>query len=167
MSDIVIGETGTFDGTTRGISSNGVKKGQFRSEYFDRYPDHDLTPGSRMSDFLLSQILLRSTESERFMAPKHETWHDIDKSLNVFIDKDKEEADIERNDNRVPTSIVIPESYAIRETILTYLLTAFGTDPMWKMGGVGPEDTYGAIMLEHVQQNQVARSGVSTVDIGA
>lgn len=128
-------------------------------DYKNSYPvGWDLKPGSKTHEKLVSMIMARARESERFMKTKHDKWKQIDEMLTVYIPHDEKEKLVKEQDRRKPISIVIPESYATLETILTYMMSAFGRDPMFKLRGSAPEDVLGAIMLEKVIEAQVKRS---------
>ena len=128
-------------------------------DYKNSYPvGWDLKPGSKTHEKLVSMIMARARESERFMKTKHDKWKQIDEMLTVYIPHDEKEKLVKEQDRRKPISIVIPESYATLETILTYMMSAFGRDPMFKLRGSAPEDVLGAIMLEKVIEAQVRRS---------
>lgn len=130
-----------------------------KAYYRSLYPQGlDLTPGSEMHDRLRDIVISRATESERFMQGNHKTWRYIDEMLNVYIEPDEEQRLKSSNDPNRPVNVVIPETYATRETIITYMMAAFGTSELFRYTGQGPEDTYGAIMLERLVDVQMKRS---------
>ncbi len=115
------------------------------------YPDNlDLKPGSTLHRYIKNEILTRARASQAIMSTRHDAWRDIDWTLTAYIKTDEKEDDIKDNDYRKPTSIVFPYSYAILETLLGYLMSAFFQSPIFRYEGVSPEDTVGAIMLEKV-----------------
>jgi hypothetical protein len=73
---------------------------------------------------------------------------------------DVEEENIKADDSRKPVSIVFPYSYAIMETILTYLVMAFLQEPIFRYEGRGPEDTLGALLLERLIALQCDKSKI-------
>lgn len=115
------------------------------------YPDGlDLRPGHAFHDELRDKILRYASDSANVMSSRFSSWNLIDETLTTYIDTDSAEEDIKEKDHRKPVSIVYPYSYAIMETILSYLLSAFFQEPVFRYEGVSPEDTVGAIMLEKV-----------------
>lgn len=135
------------------------KRKEFRGQYRHVYPGgKDVSPGSELSDKIVDEILLRARESERFLSQRHTTWRQMDRSLTCFIPIDEYEAREKAKDSRTPVSIVVPEIYANRETIMTYLMAVYGQSPMFSISGTGPEDTLGGILFEHIIQNQIKRA---------
>lgn len=115
------------------------------------YPDGlDLRPGSTLHNFLKNEILQRTRESNAELSKRFDSWRKMDRTLTAYIAPDEEEQDVKDKDSRKPVSIVFPYSFAIMETILTYLVMAFFQDPIFRYEGTKPEDTIGAILLEHI-----------------
>lgn len=115
------------------------------------YPDGlDLRPGHPFHDELRDKILRYARDSANVISNRFSSWNKIDETLTTYIDTDAAEEDIKNEDHRKPVSIIYPYSYAIMETILSYLLAAFFQEPVFRYEGVSPEDTIGAIMLEKV-----------------
>lgn len=120
-------------------------------KYNYNYPDGlDLRPGHPFHDELKDKILRYARDSANVISYRFDSWNKIDETLTAYIDTDAAEEDIVDEDHRKPVSIIYPYSYAILETILSYLLAAFFQDPVFRYEGVSPEDTIGAIMLEKV-----------------
>ena len=141
--------------------ANGNVKAALAEEYKVNYPvGVDLRPGKPMHEALKNYVLTRAQDSARYLSQKHPKMRDIDHMCNVFIEKDEEESRIKSKDSRKPVSIVISEMFATRDTFLTYLLAVYGSDPLWQLSPVGPEDAYGCILLEKVVQSQVQRNKV-------
>lgn len=127
----------------------GVDSALFSTDYEYEYPDGlDLKPGSRLHNELKNKILQRARESRNVMQRRFSNWNDIDRTLTAYIDVDVAEEKVKTKDARKPVSVVFPYSYAMLETLLTYLAMAFFQDPVFRYEGVSPEDTIGAIMLE-------------------
>ena len=130
---------------------SGVKDEDFSQLYSPLYPEGvNLRPGFRVHDELVGEILARAQESEREMVKLHPKWDQIDQMFTAFIPQSDKEKIIKKNDIRKPTSIVVPESFAVRETFTTYAMNVFGDYPTMRYDGVGPEDTIGAILMEKV-----------------
>jgi len=126
---------------------------------YDYPEDLDLRPGSDLHRRIVNEVLRRAHVSHRVMSNRFDSWNEIDRSLTAYIEPDTgglgddhEERDLKKNvrtKNR-PVSIVFPYSYAILETVLTYLVLAFLEEPIFRYEGVSPEDVIGAILLEKV-----------------
>ena len=135
-----------------------LREKNFDQLYQDKYPkDVNLRPGTLFHDALVSEILQRGREAEREMVKRFPKWDQIDQQLTAYIPQDDAEKLRTQKDIRKPTSIVVPESFAVLETFVTYMMTVFGDIPMFKYIGTGPEDTIGAILLEKVVDIQVQR----------
>ncbi len=132
-------------------SQENMKDLDFSRLYNPVYPEGvNLRPGFRVHDELVGEIMARARESEREMMKRHPKWDQIDQMFTAFIPQSKMEKDRKSKDVRKPTSIVVPESFAVRETFTTYAMTVFGDLPTFRYEGVGPEDTIGAILMEKV-----------------
>lgn len=116
-----------------------------------KYPEGlDLRPNSALHRKLRDEILRRALESHEVMSKRFDSWNEMDRLMTAYIQLDEDETKVLEKDPRKPVSIVYPYSYAIMDTILTYLVAAFWRDPIFRYEGVGPEDTVGAILLEKV-----------------
>ncbi len=120
-----------------------------------KYPNSlDLRPASQEHQRLLKEVYTRALESSREMSKRYDSWRKVDKTLTAYVKLDNTEEHIKSVDDRKPVSIVVPYSYATLETILTYFVTAFLENPIFKYEGSGPEDIVGAILLEKVIEQQ-------------
>lgn len=127
-------------------------------DYHYDYPEGmKLKPGSEMHEKLLTFIMDRVYESHGSMSNRYDSWRAIDQVLTAYIRVDDDEKDLQDLDERRPVSIIFPNSYAILETLLTYMTIAFLNDPIFRYEGVSPEDTIGAILLEQVIRQQCYR----------
>ena len=118
----------------------------------------DLRPGSDLHDDLQNELLRRAQTSHDRVSKRYDTWRTIDRTLTAYIPLDEEEKDIRRVDERKPVSIVFPVSYAMMQTVLSYLGSAFFGDPIFHYEGVEDSDTLGALLLERVIQLQCDKS---------
>lgn len=128
---------------------------------YDYPKDFDLRPTSELHTRLKNEILSRARESANIMSSRFDSWNQIDKVLTSYIDLDVEEEDLKDADARKPVSIVFPYTYAIMETLLSYLVAAFFQEPIFRYEGVGPNDVIGSILLEkvidlHCNKNKVS-----------
>ncbi|GAF90720.1 unnamed protein product, partial [marine sediment metagenome] len=133
----------------RGVSLTGI-------DFKYTYPEGlNLKPGSVLHEKIKTEILERARESRNQMEKRFASWNEIDKTLTAYVKlSDVEKALKDKTttspSTKRPMSIVFPYSYAILETVLTYLILAFIQDPILRYEGVSPEDTVGAILLEKV-----------------
>ena len=110
--------------------------------------DLDFTPGSKLHVKLVALILERANLSNKTMSTRFDSWNEIDKTLTAYITADADEEKIKNIDERKPISIVFPYSYAMLETLLTYLFVAFVQEPIFRYEGSSPEDTVGTALME-------------------
>ena len=108
----------------------------------------DLDPKSDLHKDLLDKIMTYAHESAAHISNRFDSWNEIDRTLTAYIEHDDDEKEVTYNDPRKPVSIVFPNSYAIMETILAYLIAAFYQDPVFQYEGNGPEDVIGAALME-------------------
>lgn len=136
-----------------GRSSSLYKLGDVRYDY--DYPERlDLRPGSKLHERIVREVTQRARDSYNVMQARHPAWKAIDETLTAYIPADTKERIVKAKDSRKPISIVIPQTYATLEILLTYMTAALLEDPMFRFEGVGPEDIVGAILLEKVLQHQ-------------
>ncbi len=115
------------------------------------YPEGlDLHPESKLHKKLKDAILERARESATLMTTRHKSWNQTDQFLTAYKPIDQDEADVQDQDNRKPVSIVFPYSYAILETLMSYMVAAFFREPIFRYEGYSSEDVIGAILLEKV-----------------
>jgi hypothetical protein len=134
---------------------------RLRGEY--EYPGGiNLDPDSEMHRKLLKFILTAAKEAYDVIQNRFDTWSELDEKLTVYIDLDSEEEDIQNTDERKPVSIVVPITYATRETLLTYWVAAFLRSPIFRyMPSRDPNDVIGVMLLENVIEQHTIRSKAS------
>ena len=110
----------------------------------------DLKPGSELHNTILNFVLEYATNSTQHMNSRFPSWQESDKTLTAYKRVDADEKNVLYNDDRKPVSIVYPHSYAILETLLSYMMSAFFQDPIFQYAGFGPRDVIGAILLEKI-----------------
>ena len=126
-----------------------------------KYPEGlNLRPGSELHERIKSEVLTRAQESAAVMSSRFSSWNDIDKSLTCYIPTDEAENKVKSEDVRKPVSIVFPYTYAIAETLISYLVSAFLQDPIFRYEGMGPDDVVGAILLEKVVEQHCIKNKV-------
>ena len=115
------------------------------------YPDGlDLKPGSELHEALKNKILMRARESAAAMSSRFASWNQQDQFVTAYKRTDDAEKEVQDDDDRKPVSIVYPQSYAILETLLSYMMAAFFRDPLFRYEGYSPEDVMGSILMEQV-----------------
>ena len=121
-------------------------------DYGYDYPDGlDLNPNSEQHRKVMQRLLGFVDSSYRVMRQQYPKWEEIDQTLNLSISLSDWEQKLKDADGRRPVSIVVPVSYAIEQTLLTYLTNVFLSEsPLFKYEGVEPGDTIGAALLEKV-----------------
>jgi len=118
-------------------------------EYDYDYPGElDLRPGKELHKYIRNEVFRRARESHNKISKRFNSWNDVDEVLTAYSDVDEDEKKVKDEDKRKPTSVVFPYSYAIMETLLTYLVMAFFQEPILRYEGVSPDDVIGAILLE-------------------
>lgn len=117
----------------------------------------DLRPSSELHKNIVTKIVRMADESYEVMERRHKAWKKIDETLTAFIPLSEYEKKLKQNFPTRPVSIVVPYSYATLETIMSYMLKAYLSDPIFQYEGAGPEDTIGGKLLELVVQQQTRR----------
>lgn len=131
------------------------------AHYDYQYPeDLNLKPGTPKHDMLRDEILERARQSHTAISNRFSSWNEIDRVLNTYVELDTEEKEVKKKDGRKPVSIVFPYSYAIHETLVTYLMSAFVQEPIFRYEGASPGDVIGAILMEKVIQRQALKHKV-------
>ena len=135
-----------------------TRSGLASMDFDYKYPNNvNLKPGSFAHEKIRSAVYNRANESYGVIQKRFPSWNKIDETLTVYMQLDEEESNVKTQDERKPVSIVVPYSYAQLETIVTYLVAAFGQDPMFRYEGTGPEDKIGSTLLELLVQSQSNR----------
>lgn len=124
------------------------------------YAGLNLKPGSRLHKKIVDEVMEKARMSHAVMTNRHSSWNDIDRLLTTFVSPTDEDRKIKKHDPNKPVTIVFPYSYAVMETMLTYLSAVFFQDPVFRYEGTSPEDTLGAIMMELVVQKHTQRNKI-------
>lgn len=147
--------------TVKGDSRRRSTKALMDVKYDYKYPNNaDLRPGSELHDSIVDNVLEYAQTSYDVMKRRHPYWKEIDHKLTAYITLDDAEEIIKERDTRKPVSVVVPYSYATLETILTYFISVFLEDPIFRYDGFTSEDKIGAILLEKVIELQCIRNKV-------
>ncbi len=145
------------------VQLSGLASALTSEKYDYSYPHGlDLKPDSELHNRLRDYLMARAMESKSMMQEKYPIYEKIDRSLSVFVDLDENETEIDDDDERTPTSIVVPVSYASLDTLVTYTSARFLTDTIFRYEGTGtePEDTLGAILLELTVDRQAFKANM-------
>lgn len=140
-------------------ASEGLKGSSapdFSSEYKKSYPNKlDLSPGSEAHDMILYQVLMRAFESHSMMESRFDDWNKISRNLTSYIPLDEKEQAEKASDDRKVFRIVMPMSYATRETFATYMMGAFLQEPIFPYDPRATEDIVPVALLELAVQAQM------------
>ena len=86
----------------------------FVRDYQYDYPEGlNLRPGSDLHQRVVDRVMQRVNDSRKVMENRYTDWDKLDQSLTSYIPSDLEEKNVKANDERKPTSIVVPVSFAI------------------------------------------------------
>lgn len=154
---------GYFDPNTAGRTRTDFTGATTRYDYSGRYPEGmDLDPTKRDGTHskLLTYVMERAYASRSAIQTRFERWKQVDQALVGYIPLSEEEKLIKQKDPRRPVSIMVPELWAARETVMTYMVSAFLTSPYFRYKPRGPEDRLGVIMLEKVVEAQALYAGM-------
>jgi len=145
-----------------GDPTNLENKADFRDVNFDyEYPDGlDLKPGSKLHKKLRDRIWQRANESRTEMSKRYDSWREIDKTMTVYIPLKDKEKKLKEKDPTKPISIVLPYTYSVHDSLMTYMSLAFFQDPMFRYEGVDDTDTIGAMLMELVIKMHCIKSKV-------
>ena len=128
-------------------------------DYHYDYPGGlNLRPGSELHGEILNRIMQRGQDAQRALEGRHSSWDEMERVLTAYVDISKDEKEVLAGDPRKPVSVVVPSTFATLDTLMTYMVSALGSDRLFQYEGVGPEDSYGAILLEHVINYQSLRA---------
>ena len=156
MPNVIQGNPENYSpGSRDGKKESGKKKMHAANFDYDYPIDQNLKPGTEFHRQLKERIMRRARDSYRVISSKHSDWETIDKSLKAYVPP-------ENNDDEEESmpKIVIPQTYATMETLLTYMFSAFIQSPIFKYEGTGPEDVLGAMLMTKLIDQQCIHSGV-------
>lgn len=141
-------------------NSGGGQSTWFKEVTYDYdYPAGlKLKPGEKLHDDIVTKLMNYATQSYNVMQRRHASWNVVDDKLNIYITPTTREEERVAADANAPVSIVVPQSFAVMETILTYFVGAFLQDPIFMYEGAGPEDMAGAKLMELLIEYQMRRS---------
>lgn len=130
-------------------------------EVYD-YPENlDLRPGSELHEFIVKEVTKRAMISFNAMAPRYQSWKDIDEMLNVYVDLSVDERRVKEKDRRKPVSIVVPLSYATMQVLLTYMMAAFLDNPVFRYEAIQDQEEAKVLLLQHVINMHVRKRSIA------
>ncbi len=125
----------------QGNKDNRMQASMISKEYDYEYPDgYNFHPSSKLTKLIVDEILDRAYQSSTEMAKRHPSWQHMDDVLTAYIPLDDQEKKVISDDPRKPVSVIFPYTYAIKETLLTYAMSALVQDPIFQYAGTGPEE---------------------------
>lgn len=140
-------------------ANNRLDFGRINYDY--EYPDdQNFSPRDQLHNRICDSVVEKAYASHDVISERFSSWREVDKCLTGYIPADEEEKQATSNDPQKPNSIVFPYSYAVLDTLLTYLTTIFIQDPVFEYKGVSPEDTVGTALLEKIIQRHVKKNKV-------
>lgn len=129
-----------------------------KSDFEYSYPKGlDLHPRSDLHRKIVDYVWRMGNDATEVIQGKMDTWRRIDETMTAYIALDSAEKKVKEKDSRRPVSVVVPLSYATREILLTYLMTALLEPPIFKYEAANGEDVQGAALLELLIAQQCSR----------
>lgn len=124
----------------------------------------NLSPGTDLHDKIVDRVMEFAYQSNSVIRERYDLWDKLDQNLTAYVPMTDLENQRKSADRREPVRIVIPQTAAILETVLTYLVSLFVQDKIFRYRGVGGEkDLIGAFLLEHdiAQQCRINKVGLA------
>lgn len=117
-----------------------------------------LKSDTRFHDKIKALAMDRARFSDKHISQRYERWRDAEKQHLAYLnegEKDKEGKLLQPFDR----SIVVPYSYALLQTRLTFFFLAFASNnPIVPVQGVGPKDIAPAKFMELIQSHQMSET---------
>lgn len=129
---------------------------------YDYPDDRDYRPGGELHNKIVDEVMRRARESSNVVSRRYDTWNTLEQNLKSYIKPTSARTEKEK---RI-TNVIIPVSFAVLETAITYLRMAFLNDPIFEYSGVDDKDEYAAFLLTRLiaQQCQRYRAGLSLIN---
>lgn len=89
--------------------------------------------GTKEHNTLLTLVKQHMRQSENQLAGRHKRWRETERSYRVFVDPDQVQGPVEATSEETqllypyPTSVVIPMSYAIAQTLIAFYVSLFSS----------------------------------------
>lgn len=137
---------------------NGVQSIDLSQDFHYKYPAGlDLRPNSQMHQNIVARLLRRIRVSAENLQGRRNSWRQIDRTLTAYMPMSEVDKKIRCKNPDAPVSIVFPHTYAILETLTSFIDGVFLKEPIFHYRGNSPEDTAGAILLEKVVETHCQR----------
>jgi len=126
------------------------------------YPDRlRLEPDSPLHKLVVKEVLDRANDAKGALSDRYTAWKEIDRTMIAYKQPTKD--DIKAREKGRPAMIVLPLSFAIRQTLLTYNTSTFLNQPYFRYNGIEGMDHIKAALMEllvdlHCYQSKVALS---------
>ena len=149
-------------GRSKERSSPAQLAAQYNYDY--DYPNGlDLRPDTPLHRDLVSRLSERAHEARNNIQKRFDAFREMDRILTTYTTLNPEEQTMKAFDEKLPSTIVFPYSFAVMDTILSYLTTAFLIHPIFMYEGSTPDpnDLLGAIMIEKVVEQHARNFKVS------
>ena len=146
MADVLKHTQETRQNLTRAFSSI-----QGRYDY-GNLPD--MHPNSSDHMVLLDMILQRAHAASDVVKRVQPEWRKIAHNMEAFVPLNDAETLTKNTDYRRPVRLVVPLSFATAEALKTTMTSIFLKNPIHPIKGRGPEDQFGALLLERLLQAQ-------------
>lgn len=114
----------------------------------------DMHPNSPDHMALLDMILQRANAASDVVKRVQPEWRKIAHNMEAFVPLNDAETLTKNADYRRPVRVVVPLSYATSEALKTTMTSVFLRNPIHPLRGRGPEDQFGALLLERLLQAQ-------------
>ena len=129
-------------------------RGTLEAKTYDyKYPlNNDWRPKSKLHGETMSWIIQRARYARNVMMQRWPIYDSIDEKLTSYIVPD------DKGPKGSPSAVVIPISYSVLDTLLTYFMATFGDGPIIQCRPIGPEDRIKAALMELALDHQFRRS---------
>jgi len=134
-------------------------------KYSYSYPYNlDFKPTDSLHQKIADELLAKATGSLNVMSQRYSSWNTIDNLCRAYVtpddvDKFERGTRTDTDQEQGPFIITLPHMFANKEALLTYLTSVFLNDYYFQYEGIGPEDTVGALLIQHLVQQQCLRAG--------
>jgi hypothetical protein len=122
-----------------------------------------LVPGTKEHDDIVKLVNEKFDESAKVVSQRYDAWRKAENTHLAYVDYSEKD---EENKKLYPfaRSIVVPYTYAILQTRLTYFFLAmFAKNPLVPMSGTGPMDVMPAKVMEVINNYQLGETSGTTV----
>jgi len=137
-----------YHSNTAGVTPVALADQEQSSHYGYKYPNNvDLRPGTDGHNRLLAYLMLRLRSSNQATLDKVGAWRVIDRSLKAYVTPETKKK-IEKPTKMDDISIIYPYSFAVLDTMLSYLSVYFRKSPIFPMIANGTNDYVQAAIVE-------------------